>query len=543
MTAPTVKIMVVDDDAFVREMLSSILEAADYGVVTAEDGLDALEKYKADRDIQLIVSDVNMPRMDGLRLIQTLRDEKLEVPIIMVTSVNSISVAVDALSSGAIDYVLKDEGIQETIEITVKRALEKHQLKLQNQRLLAQLAAKTREQEDTLTYLNAIISNIPDGLLVMNAWARITLANPALTQMFKEAAGPVLGRDCREVFAASLAPVLEQISKSEKTAVTVQVDLAGGRIGSAVGTAVYRQQQGQADEFIGYLIMVRDVTRQKEIERMKDDFVSTVSHELRTPLTSVLGFARLIEKKLTDTILPLVPREDAKVQRVLQQVAGNIGIIISESKRLTTMINEVLDLSKMEAGKIDWHHEQTTAAELVQRAVDATAGLFGEKSLILVREVEPDLPQLFCDRDRILQVLINLLSNALKFTTRGQITVRVRRSRLAAGQPANPAGDGAVTEQREQPEVSDDRLPGAAVAFMVEDTGCGIAAENLATVFEKFKQVGDTLTDRPKGTGLGLPICKQIVEHHGGAIAVQSQLGRGSTFSFVLPLTGPSAQA
>ena len=130
MGGATVKIMVVDDDVFVREMLSSILEAAGYEVLVAEDGLDALEKYKADREVQLIVSDINMPRMDGVQLIHALRQERLEVPIIMVTSVNSISVAVDALSSGAIDYVLKDEGIQDTIEITIKRALEKHQLKL-----------------------------------------------------------------------------------------------------------------------------------------------------------------------------------------------------------------------------------------------------------------------------------------------------------------------------------------------------------------------------------------------------------------------------
>lgn len=515
MSAAAIKILVVDDDAFVREMLSSILEAAGYVVVTAEDGLDALKKYKADREIQLIVSDVNMPRMDGLQLIHTLRQEQLEVPIIMVTSVNSISVAVDALSSGAIDYVLKDEGIQETIEITVKRALEKHQLKLQNQRLVAELAIKTREQEDTLTYLNAIISNIPDGLLVTNARARITLVNPALGRMFRNLAGLpglAVGRDCREVFADSLAPMLEGISTTEKTAVTALVELESGRIGSAIGTAVYRQVEGLNDEFIGYLIIVRDVTQQKEIERMKDDFVSTVSHELRTPLTSVLGFAKLIDKKLSDLIFPLVPQENPKIERAVRQISGNIGIIVSESERLTKMINEVLDLSKMEAGKIDWRQEETAIEELIKRSLDATAGLFAEKNLVLAQEIEADLPSLYCDRDRILQVLINLLSNALKFTEQGRIAVQAARTVLAGPEP----------------------LP--AVGIAVIDSGCGIAAENLATVFEKFRQVGDTLTDRPKGTGLGLPICKQIVEYHGGTLTVESELGKGSSFRFVLPL-------
>ena len=502
------KILVVDDDAFVREMLASILEAGDYLVTTAEDGLDALEKYEADRDIELIVSDVNMPRMDGIRLIQELQTRKLEVPIIMVTSVNSISVAVDALSSGAIDYVLKDEGIQDTIEITVKRALEKYKIKQHNKRLVAELAVKTREQENTLSYLNAIIGNIPDGLLVTNDRSRITLANPALGEMFKEAAGNnLVGRDCREVFADSLGPVLKDISSGDGRAVTAQVELAGGRIGSAIGTAVYRRVEGEEDEFIGYLIVVRDITHQKEIEQMKDDFVSTVSHELRTPLTSVLGFARLIAKKFDGVISPLVPRDQPKVDRAVRQIGENIEIIVTEGERLTKLINEVLDLSKMEAGKVEWHLEPVEAEELVKRALDATTGLFGEGEPTLKSEIEPDIPTLQCDRDRIMQVLINLISNARKFTDKGQVGVRA----------------GYLPDEK-------------SVLFEVSDCGCGIALENLEAVFEKFKQVGDSLTDRPKGTGLGLPICKQIVEFHGGRIAATSELGRGSVFSFTLPI-------
>src|SRR5574337_247273 len=123
MIAQAIKILIVDDDVFVLEMLSSILEASGYVVETAENGVQAIEKYIADPSIALIVSDVNMPEMDGIQLIKALREKSLDVPIIMVTSVSSISVAVDALSSGAIDYVLKDEGIQETINILVRHGL------------------------------------------------------------------------------------------------------------------------------------------------------------------------------------------------------------------------------------------------------------------------------------------------------------------------------------------------------------------------------------------------------------------------------------
>lgn len=520
MSEQTTKILVVDDDAFVREMLTSILDASGYVVETAENGAEAIEKYIRDPGIALIVSDVNMPEMDGIQLIKELRKKSLDVPIIMVTSVSSISVAVDALSSGAIDYVLKDEGIQETINITVKRALAKHQLKLQNLQLIADLASKTSEQEDTLSYLTAIINNMPDGLLVTNAQTRITLANPALGRMFGVNESELLGRDCRDVFSGNLSPLLEKICSQSETPFTAQVELEQGRTGSAVAAAIRKKQavSGRPDEFIGNLVIVRDVTSEKEIERMKDDFISTVSHELRTPLTSVLGFTKVIRKKLEEVVLPQITSGDAKTDRTVRQINDNIHIIISEGERLTALINDVLDLSKMEAGKIDWKREPATVVEILEQAAAAIASLFENKGLTLVKDIAPGLPIVLCDRDRIIQVVINLLSNALKFTDSGSVTISARRGADTEGLTGN--GRDSIT-------------------VSIIDTGIGIAEKDRMDVFEKFKQVGDTLTDRPKGTGLGLPICKQIVEYHGGRIWVESCQGKGSVFSFVLPLVSP----
>lgn len=506
-----IKIMVVDDDPFVRELLSTILEGSGYAIVTAENGLDALENYRKDPTIDLIVSDVNMPEMDGIQLIKTLREQHLDVPIIMVTSVSSISVAVDALSSGAIDYVLKDEGIQETINITVKRALEKHQLKLQNIQLLADLAAKTSEQEDTLSYLTAIINNMPDGLLVTNAQSRITLANPAIVKMFGLPDTNLVGRDCDELFKDKFQEMQQHFCAMGEAPMTTSVELTGGRIGSAVGAVISKKQtaSGKAEERIGNLVIVRDVTSEKEIDRMKDDFISTVSHELRTPLTSVLGFTKVIRKKLEEVIFPLLPTGDPKLERTVSQVLESIRVIVVEGERLTNLINDVLDLSKMEAGKIEWKYEPVSVEELLDRSTDATAALFDQKGVELIKVVAEGLPPVACDKDRIIQVGINLLSNAIKFTDKGTVIIRAER---ATGVPE-------------------------AVKISVLDTGIGISEEDRRQVFEKFKQVGDALTDRPKGTGLGLPICKQIVEYHGGSIQVDPRPGGGSIFSFVLPCT------
>jgi signal transduction histidine kinase/DNA-binding response OmpR family regulator len=247
----------------------------------------------------------------------------------------------------------------------------------------------------------------------------------------------------------------------------------------------------------------------EEADAAKSAFLSTVSHELRTPLTSVLGFAKIIKKRLEDRIFPLVPKGDRKVEQTIQQVHDNLQVVVSEGERLTKLIDDVLDLAKIEAGKLEWHMAPVTLADVIDQATAATASLFEHKGLTLVKEIDRALPAITGDRDRLMQVVINLISNAVKFTERGTVTCRAAMR------------DGEVV-------------------VSVSDTGLGIAAADQPKVFERFKQVGDTLTDKPKGTGLGLPICKEIVEHHRGRIWVESEPGRGSTFSFALPFDDAS---
>jgi signal transduction histidine kinase len=257
-----------------------------------------------------------------------------------------------------------------------------------------------------------------------------------------------------------------------------------------------------------------------ELDKMKTEFLSTVSHELRTPLTSVLGFARIIKKKLESTLFPSVNRDNGKIQRAIEQVGKNIDIIIAESERLTLLINNILDIAKMEAGKIEWKSEPVSIADIIQRSTEATAPLFEGKRVELKIEIEDGLPEVKGDRDRLIQVLINLISNAAKFTDEGSVTVRAVRAERIRG-----------AEQGKADEL---------IQVSIADTGVGISEEDQMEIFEKFKQAGDTLTEKPKGTGLGLPICKQIVEYHGGVIWVESEPGKGSTFSFTLPVLKPA---
>jgi phosphoserine phosphatase RsbU/P len=234
--------------------------------------------------------------------------------------------------------------------------------------------------------------------------------------------------------------------------------------------------------------------RLTELDRLKSDFVSTVSHELRTPLTSI--------RSLSESLLSGVASDD--VPRELQ--ARFLTIISEESQRLSRMINQLLDLSRIEAGKMEWRMESLDLDEVVDHTVKANRALFGGKGIaVAIESAQQPLPVL-ADRDKIIQVVTNLLSNAVKFTPEGgRVAVRTL---LGAGQ--------AVVE--------------------VEDTGTGIPADQLDSIFEKFRQVGDTLTAKPEGAGLGLPISREIVQHHGGSLTVRSTVGHGSCFRMALPL-------
>src|SRR6185503_4633788 len=151
----------------------------------------------------------------------------------------------------------------------------------------------------------------------------------------------------------------------------------------------------------------------------KSAFLSTVSHELRTPLTSVLGFAKIIRKRLEEKIFPVTDKSDPKTTKSIQQISENLNVVISEGERLTHLINDVLDLAKIEAGKMEWNMEAVNISEVVERAVAATSALFDQKNLKLEKYIENDLPEITGDRDKLIQVVVNLLSNAVKFTDDG----------------------------------------------------------------------------------------------------------------------------
>ncbi|MFZ4626501.1 MAG: sensor histidine kinase, partial [Rhodoferax sp.] len=230
----------------------------------------------------------------------------------------------------------------------------------------------------------------------------------------------------------------------------------------------------------------------KSLDRLKDDFMSSVTHELRTPLTSIRALAELI-------------RDEPDME--LAQRSQFITIIVSETERLSRLVNQVLDMAKIESGHAEWHAEKVDMCALVQQAVATTAEMFRERQSVVTLDLPQQAPMLLADPDRLMQVMLNLLSNAAKFVPvpGGRVGVSLRRD------------DSGVT-------------------VAVQDNGPGVTAGQQALIFERFRQGGDT-SNRPQGTGLGLPISRHIVEHFGGRLWLESDPPNGASFRFFLPMT------
>ncbi|HEY5593897.1 MAG TPA: ATP-binding protein [Nitrospiria bacterium] len=239
---------------------------------------------------------------------------------------------------------------------------------------------------------------------------------------------------------------------------------------------------------------IRLFEQTKKLDQLKSDFVSKVSHELRTPLTSIKGFTE---------ILLSYQDVDHKTQQEF------ISIIHEESERLTRLINDILDLSKIESGKTEWHIQPISPFEIVVRAAKSIRAMALEKNLPILIEVPETLPKIRGDADQLIQVLDNLLSNAIKFSNHGNITIT---------------------------GTQEDTM----VRISVIDAGPGIPEPDIEKIFDKFHQLGDTRSGKPRGTGLGLAICREIVQYLGGKIWCESRPGKGSRFHFTLPVWSDS---
>jgi PAS domain S-box-containing protein len=344
--------------------------------------------------------------------------------------------------------------------------------------------------------LKSVMDSMVDGLILVDTQGKINYWNPRAWEFLGIPAAAAIGRPAlgiaRRIALGSSQPrqVSEQLVDAMlhfQTFPVIEYELMHPQ--HRVLQSLFFPISGDQDEDLGYGITLRDVTREKELDKMKLQLLSTVSHELRTPLASIKGF--------TTTLLREDVRWDEQTRRDFMQ------IIDQESDKLSELVSNLLDMSRIEAGALSMEKEAVQIHALLQEAIEATRPRTSRHSFVL--DAPAGLPRVLADPRRIRQVVHNLLENAVKYSPDGgQVTVRAK-----------------PTSRH--------------LTVSVSDQGIGIPKQYQSRVFERFFQVDSGSTRRVGGSGLGLAICRGIVEAHGGHIWFESAQGQGSTFYFTLP--------
>ena len=352
-----------------------------------------------------------------------------------------------------------------------------------------------RDETDMIMALrrsDAVLSSAGDGLIVFDPDHRVAFVNPAAERMLGKEAAALLGQETDPWTLLGLEPAPEAVCDSGPQLRELRIEEPEHRIMDVRVDPVY-DEHGICG---GAVVSLHDVTAEREAMQMKNEFVSTVSHELRTPLTSIKGYI--------DLILEGEAGEINEIQREF------LSIVKENSDRLVELINDMLDISRIESGRIVLKIQPLDVAERIEGAVNTFRAVADQQGRSITVDVPDDLPRVAGDPDRVGQVLINFLSNAIKYSPAG--------------------GDVDVAAS------ADDGF----VRIGITDHGIGIAEEDQARLFTKFYRVDSTLTREIGGTGLGLSICKSIIELLGGQVGAESAAGEGSTFWFTLPLASPA---
>ena len=547
------RILVVDDEPAVVDVFQEFLGAQGYDVAVASSGEEA-RRIIPDLRPDIILTDINLPGMSGLEVMRVAKHWDPEAAVIVVTGYASAATAIDALRQGAYDYITKPFDLDEVHQI-VERGIANRRLKAINRQLVEELRQKNEilehhEQELRervriatwqMTTLYEVGKEISANLelqprldLICSRAAELSGARAAVVYL-KQSEVQDLGaaashgldveRQAGDGGAAIPANGLLGPAAHEQGSVRVAVEpgreplpvpgfeparcqslLAVPMVGDGkcIGVlAVFDKLDGFTDGDENFLalfasqaaIAVRNsqlFEHTKSLDRLKSEFVAVVSHEIRTPLTSVKGAVELLS--------------DGRYFHNTDQQAKLLAIAQANAERLLLLINDILDFSKLESSSLPMSLERQRLEPVIEQATHNMRTLLEEHHLVIDVRLSADLPDLHIDATRILQVLTNLLSNAIKFSPEGaHIEIGMARE-------------------------------DAMIRVWVRDHGEGIAPQNLGKLFRKFSQIDSSATRRAGGTGLGLVICRGIVEQHGGRIGVESTPGEGSTFFFTLPV-------
>lgn len=490
------QILVIDDDSVIRLACEKTLDSIGYSIDTAGSGKAGLTKVTS-KNYDLVLLDLMMPEMSGIEVLEAIRAYDTNIVVIIITGFATIESAVETLRKGVYDYIPKPFTPDELRNV-VRKGLERRELLLRAERL-------RRERERSLLKLAAqksrmatIINCMAEGLIAVDKDAKLLLINPVACKLLELKAPCQIGKEIRGYLNSSELENLiydklndENFIFQDFVTKEIVIDETKNKVFSITIAPIKEKR----DEISGVALVLRDISEEKKLERMKAEFqklVSVVAHELKAPINAIEGYLDIILKGY-------VKEKPEKFNEYLLRSRD-------KAEMLQSLVGDLLSLTSIESGKLTRQMEPVDVRAILVELATFMENEALKKKLKMMLEIPEVLPQLHGDRNALTYLFSNLLSNAIKYNKpEGTVTIKA--------------------------DMTDNQM---IVSFI--DTGYGISKEDLAKIFSEFYRSKNKQIQQIPGTGLGLNIAKRIAELHSGFIKVQSKLNEGSQFDVYLPI-------
>lgn len=491
-SAEAIHVLIVDDEQDIRDGSERILLRMGFNVYTAASGQESLAVFK-EINPSIVLLDLKMPGMDGMEVLKRLKEIDDRVIVIVITGYATVETAIQAMKKGAYDFIPKPFE-PDQLRLIVNRASEKIRLELAAEKLARERQRTLLDLGTEKSRIRTILESLPNGVLVTNTLGQVVLLNPTFKQVMGFDATQPLGESIEKYLPDDgLCKLVMDISKGRhidfEDIPEYEFSLSKDQYFIAKGRPVL----GQKKECLGAVVTLVDITALKMIDLLKSEFVAKVSHELRSPLSTIHEQLAVV---LSDMI-NIAPESDQKI----------LGRAKEKTHSLISLIGDLLDLSRIEEGIICKEPVPVKVDALLKNIIDFLKDKANAKGQTLTLEImDENIPELQADPLALESVFGNLITNAINYTPeKGHINVKAE-------------------------------VAGINVKVRIVDNGFGIEDRHLGHIFERFYRVKNDQTRYITGTGLGLPIVKELVQALGGFVEAESEFGKGSTFTVLLPV-------
>lgn len=495
---PSHLVLVVDDEVGIRKGVRRVLASEGHEVLLAETAEEGLEVLASRPEIEVAFVDLRMPGIGGLEFLSRARTASPDMVLVVMTAYATLDVAVEATKRDAFDFLTKPFSPDALLRVA-RKAFERNHLIRETTRLREERERRLLELATEQSRVRTILDSMADAVLVCNADQLLVLRNPAALRLLPSLAGA--GRAPRMSDVLQPPALWEMVRESAESGKRLSREIELGEPGSGTWTLADCSpvRDPNTGAFLGSVTVLRDISRLKQVEQVKAQFVNMVAHELRAPLSAVDSFLSVLQGGLVPE-----PEEQA---RIMNRCRERIGALVE-------LVNDLLDVARMEAGSVRREIVPLDLAALLGEVVEVAGVLAAKRGVTIALECASGLPPVEADREELIRAFGNLASNAVKYNRDG----------------------GSVTIRAD----ADDPW----VRVSVRDTGVGISKQGLTNLFEEFFREKQPETKLVTGTGLGLSIVKRIVSFYHGHIEVESELGVGTTFTVRIPCRfdpGPDA--